>query len=281
MESKVLSEIKTDVSFIYQLSWGLSEDWLEGGLAQGINNRNQVIGLASPSGALVVGRFDTPFKTVGKHADLFWHSQLGQNRNITNANNWDIRADKIIAFQSPKKKGFQTSIAYVSDISDTSKFTENASAISLNGFYQKGSYKFGAAYEQHNLEDSTEQREALRLSATYRKGPLKVVGFFQKEDNATVTTAVADADVFGVGLAYKIAKGTLKAQYYARNVDSSKLNPKLLAIGYDYKWSKRSEVYFQVARNSQGARLTGHESSTGAINSNTDRGIALGVRYKF
>ena len=276
-------EIKKDVSFIYQFSWGVSEDGYEGSTEQGINNRNQIIGLASNKGAVIVGRFDTPFKTLGKQADLFWHSQLGQNRNITNANNWDVRADKIVVFQSPKTKGFQSSIAYASDISDTSRLTHNASALSINGFYQTEKFKFGAAYEKHHLKNQlqslTQNKDALRLSANYKKDRLQLVGFYQQENNALAVTP--DANVFGIGIAYNIGAGKLKAQYYIRDIKSSSTDPNLLAIGYDHKWTKQSDVYFQVAQITEGAKLTGLNNTNTMLNTDTDRGLSVGIRYKF
>jgi len=275
------TEIKKDVSFIYQLSWGVSTNGFDDISNSGFNNRNQVIGLASPSGAVVIGRFDTPFKTVGKKADLFWHSQLGQNRNITNAANWDVRADKIIAFQSPKINGFQGSVAYASDIADTSRLTQNASAISLSGSYKKGRFLFAAAYEQHDLENSSANTDALRLSSTYKDGPLKVVGFYQKEDNDFAITAEPDATVFGVGLAYKKAKGTLKAQFYNRDVDSTSRKFNLIAIGYDYKLFRQLDIYAQAAKITNAAGLAGYNLGSATLTVADTHGVSIGVRYKF
>lgn len=269
-------EIRTDVSFIYQFAWGINSDNFSGNQDHSINNLNQVIGVASPVGAIILGRFDTPFKTVGRKTDLFWHSQLGQNRNITNGNTWDVRADKLIAFQSPRKNGFQSSVAYASDISDTTRQTANASAISLNSFYTKGKFKFGAAYERHDLKKTSGNRQAFRFNGTYKNGPLKLVGFYQNEDNATVVTATPDATVFGVGAAYRIGSGTLKLQYYKRDNDATSKDPTLLAVGYDYKVSKQLDMYTQVARINQDAVLSDHDYMT-----DTDRGISLGLRYKF
>jgi len=269
-------EIRTDVSFIYQFAWGINNDNFAGNEEQNINNLNQAIGLASPSGAIIAGRFDTPFKSVGRKADLFWSSQLGQNRNITNGNTWDVRADKVIALQSPRKNGFQTSLAYASDIADTSRITENASAISLNSFYTKGKFKLGAAYERHDLKNTSGNREAYRFSGTYKKGPLKLVGFYQNEDNATDVTASPDASVLGVGGAYHLGAGTIKFQYYTRDNDATSKDPKLLALGYDRKLTKQLDIYMQAVRITKGAVLGNHDYAT-----ETDRGISMGMRYKF
>ena len=283
---KGAAEIKRDVSFIYQFVWGVSSSGFDSVKKSGIENRSQVLGLASPSGALILGRFDTPFKTVGKKADLFWHSQLGQNRNVTNAQNWDVRADKIIIFQSPKKNGFQGSIAYSSDIADTSRITQNASAISLNGFYRKGKFHLGAAYEQHDFDNSSiyasAKTDAVRLSAIYRGGPLKMVGFYQKENNDFTRTTQADASVLGVGVAYKKGKGTYKAQFYTRDIDSTNGNSDLIAVGYDYKHSKKLDIYAQTAKISNATSLNGNTFVDGATSTLSDaHGVALGIRYKF
>ena len=278
------TEIKKDISFIYQLSWGIDSSGFEsqGVGHNGLTNRNQVIGIASRAGAVIIGRFDTPFKTLGRKADLFWHSQLGQNRNVTNASDWDVRADKIIVFQSPKIKGFQGSLAYVSDISDTSNITENASAISASGFYKKGKFVLGAAFEQHNLEGSNANTQALRFSTIYRHKPLKLVGFYQKENNDTAITGEADADVFGVGIAYRKGKGTYKAQFYKRNTDSTADNSDLITLGYDHKLAKKLDAYAQIA---QGSNLTSFGENdfagTNASNNNDAHGFSFGLRYKF
>ena len=288
------TEIKKDVSFIYQISWGVSNSGYEDinnlnlnsstYRNSGFNNRNQVIGLASPSGALIVGRFDTPFKTVGRKADLFWHSQLGQNRNITNANNWDLRADKIVIAQSPVVKGFQGSLAYASDIADTSRVTQNASAISANGFYKKGEFLVGAAYEQHDLDSSSEYQsastKALRLSLTYRNGPLKLLGFYQKEDNDFSVTTQPNAIVIGAGVAYTKGKRTLKAQFYSRNDDLLSKNSDLIAIGYDYKLSKQLDVYAQMAKANHSFNL-GAYSLSNSNEASDSHGFSIGLKYKF
>lgn len=276
---KGATEIKKDISFIYQFSWGVGSEGIDDAEGSSINNRNQVIGIASQKGAFILGRFDTPFKTLGKKADLFWHSQLGQNRNVTNGSNWDVLADKIIIFQSPRKNGFQGSAAYASDISDTSRLTANASAISLNGFYEKNKFLFGAAYEHHNLDNSSATTDALRLSAIYKNGPLKMVGFLQQESNDYDKTSEPDATVLGVGLSYKKSKGTYKVQVYSRDADFVSTS-NLLAIGYDYKFSKELDIYTQAAIVTNQMYLNGYDV-TDAISGDDSEGLSIGVRYKF
>ena len=201
--------------------------------------------------------------------------------NITNATNWDVRADKIIAFQSPKINGFQGSVAYASDIANTSRVTENASAISLNSFYKNGKFILGAAYERHDLDDTSANTDALRLSGIYKDGPLKMVGFYQKEDNDFATTAEPDAKVFGVGIAYKKAKGTLKAQFYTRDVDSTRKKSDLVVLGYDYKLLRKLDIYAQVAKITNATSLGGYDLGSATSETANSHGVSFGVRYKF
>jgi len=276
---KGATEIKKDISFIYQFSWGVGSEGIDDIANSGLNNRKQVIGIASPKGAFILGRFDTPFKVVGKKSDLFFHSQLGQNRNITNASTWDVLADKIVVFQSPKRKGIQLSAAYASDISDTSRLTPNGSAFSFNGFYQKNKFLFGAGYEHHDLDNSSASTDALRLSVAYKNGALKMVSFFQRELNEYDQTGDPDATVLGLGVEYKKSKGAYKAQLYSRDADFTSTSH-LFALGYDHKYSKELDIYAQAAIVTNQDFLNGYDIED-AISGDDSEGLSIGVRYKF
>ena len=280
-------DLKKDLSVIYQLEWGMdSRDnvLMPVGSSENIfSSRNQIIGLAGKRGAIIVGRYDLPLKMVGRQADLFWSSQLGQNRNITNPDVWDLRADKIIAYQSPKINGFQGLIAYAADIGGPDINLENSSAISVNGFYKFGAVKLGAAYENQSLENSGTHREAVRLTANYKKGPLQLVGFYQNEDNGFALTMQPDATVYGLGAAYEVGAGTFKGQYYSRQFDATGSDPQLMAVGYDYKLAKKTDVYVQTVKVTEGQKLggAGHGASTISDVAGDASGISFGVRHKF
>jgi predicted porin len=67
------------LSAIYLLEWGVNGLYSKGGLS----DRNQIAGFKSDAfGTLVMGRHDTPTKVVGRKADLFWSTQMGQNRQL-------------------------------------------------------------------------------------------------------------------------------------------------------------------------------------------------------
>ncbi|WP_299877377.1 porin [uncultured Cocleimonas sp.] len=284
---KGVSNLKDDLNFIYNFELGFQSDR---GIRSAVDNtidnkkdvienRNQIIGLAGDFGAVIIGRYDTPFKTLGSKADLFWYSQLGQNRNLTNPSRWDLRADRILAYQTPRLNGFQGTVAYSTDIGDKA----DSSAISANGIYKIGNYRIGAAFERQDLDNVNAEPNALRLMTRYRKGPLTVVGFYQNENNETKQTGIADATVFGVGAAYRIGKGKIKGQYYSRDVSGTSNDPDLLAIGYDYRIAKTTDVYAQFARVTEGYRLGGADHGSGIYSPTLGDadGVSLGVRYKF
>ncbi len=212
-------------------------------------------------------------------ADLFWHTQLGQNRNLTNPSQWDLRADRILVYQTPRLSSFQGTVAYSSDIGDSA----DSSAISANGIYKLGHFRIGAAYERQDLDNANAEPNAVRLMTQYHKGPLTLVGFYQNENNVTKETGVADATVFGVGAAYRIGKGKIKGQYYSRDVSGTSNDPDLLAIGYDYRVAKKTDIYAQFARVTEGYRLGGadHGAAISSPAMGDAEGVSLGVRYKF
>jgi len=283
---KGVSHLKDDLNLIYQFELGFQSDrnsdfpfGSQDSKTNVIQNRNQIIGLAGKFGAVIIGRYDTPFKTLGRKADLFWHNQLGQNRNLTNPAQWDLRADRVVVYQSPKISGFQGTVAYSSDIGDSAA----SSAISLNGFYKLGDFTLGAAYERQDLDNVNAESNALRLMTKYHKGPLTLVGFYQNENNETQATGVADATVYGVGAAYRMGKGKIKGQYYSRDVSDSSNDPDLLAVGYDYRIAKKNDIYAQIARVSEGHRLGGadHGAAIRSPSLGDAEGFSIGVRYKF
>ncbi len=272
---KGLKPLNENLKLIYKAEWGIdtggeSEDTLV------FSKRNQGVGLISKYGAVIIGRYDTPFKVIGRKADLFWHNQLGQNRNITNPENWDLRAKNSINYQTPRKNGWQAALSIAKD-ADTSDNKDDLSLVSTNVFYKKRNYRFAVGVETHDF-DLRKKQNALRLMADYRTKKLKLVGFYQHENNGDES----DADVYGVGAAYAMGKSVFKGQLYSRDNESGK-DANLFAVGYDRKLSKKTDVYVQFAHLSGGLRLGGvdHGESITPVSNGNSHGFSLGVRHKF
>ncbi len=283
---------------IYQAEWGMDLGGAGGNLTGNalgtrssvLSNRNQVVGLAGGFGAVLIGRHDTPLKIVGRKADLFWSSQLGQNRSILNSRSYDLRANNVLAYQSPKMGGFQALAAYITDIAGT----DDVTGFSINGMYSAGPLTLGAGYETHNVDDPTAttlgagDQDAIRLMASYKFGDAKVVGFYQDENNDAVLGGVAlggasvDASVWGLGASYKVSSaGTVKGQYYERD-NATGLDATLLSVGYDHKLGKKTHVYAQYAAAEDTALGgNGHGESVSPDAGGDATGFSLGIRHKF
>jgi len=268
------SDLNNDLKVIYQAEWGIDTGGKDSAKDLVFSNRNQVVGIAGGFGAVLIGRHDTPMKTVGRKADLFWSTQLGNNYKMTNHKTWDLRPNNVLAYQTPKMGGFQALAAYVTDLAGS----DDNTAFSVNGFYNAGPIQVGAAFETHDIEGSSDI-DAVRLMGAYKVGPAKLVGFYQDETNG----AAADASVFGIGAAYKVGAGTVKAQYYSRDIDKTDNDPDLIAVGYDHKLGKKTTVFAQYATASEGATLggAGHGEAISSPTGGDADGFSVGVRHKF
>lgn len=273
------AELNGGLKAIYKAEWGMDT----GGkpdTKKGLSNRNQVVGIAGGFGAVLLGRHDTPFKIVGRKADLFWSTQLGQNRNVTNPGGWDLRVNNVIAYQSPKMGGFQALGAYVTDIEGS----DDNTALSINGIYNAGPLMVGAAYESHDL-DGVDDENAFRLMGSYKFGAAKVVGFLQDETNSFAGLGgTVDASVWGLGGSYKVSpSGTVKAQYYVRDIDGVDDDGTLIAVGYDHSLGKKTAVYTQFAATENTGSIggAGHDEKMIADNSGDADGFSFGIRHKF
>ena len=233
-------KISDGLSAVYKLEFGVNVGGTGAGNT-GFKDRDQYVGLSGEKGTVVAGRASTPFKAVGRKADLFWSSQLGQNRTLTNpgasvsaANiaalggtgavnslGWDYRANNVIAYFTPKMGGFSAAIAHVTE---DSALGTGSTAWSGNLMYKAGGLTAGLGYETQQVGAlsnaivagtaiAPENPNAARLMAAYDAGKYKVVGFYQKsKDEGGVKGA--DRKVWGIGGSVKTAKGAVKAQFY-------------------------------------------------------------------
>lgn len=279
---------------IYKAEFGTDT----GGNGANLSNRNQVVGLAGGFGAVLVGRHDTPYKTVGRKLDLGWSTQIGSNYNMVargKGANWDIRPNNVVAYQTPKMGGFQGMLAYV-----TENGGDDRGALSLSGIYASGPLSLLAAFESHNKEwydtdangapiaTAVEDESSYRLGATYKMGNTKVVGMYQAiADEAGVSGS--DRDIVGLGAASKVSSaGTIKGQYYVADGDVQSDEATMLSIGYDHAFSKSTTVYAQYSTIDGEAGNTlyqmgtyGRSDGTAADAGGDADGFSIGIRQTF
>ncbi len=302
---------------IYQAEWYIDiTDSTGSGNGKGTDlvPRNRFAGFTNEDfGTFVVGRHDTPFKTIGREVDLFWSTQLGQNRSITDHKDggpgFDFRADNVIGYISPNIGPVHVFAAYVTDHNIRNAATEAGNniqddqdfdAISVVGIFDQKSLFSGdddlyvaLGYEEHNIKPlagsgAKDSENAYRATAKYGIGDLTIAAFYQKAEDLGFTSG-ADRDSYGGGLAYKVGANTFKGQFYwADDIDTANNSgATLYALGVDHEFSKNVQIYAQAAAldADQNANFTfggsGHGVAATATPDKTTYGVSLGTRIKF
>lgn len=270
---------------VYHMEWGVSQD----GNSASLNQRNRFVGLKGGFGTVVLGRNDTPVKSIGRKADLFWSTQLGQNRSITNINRHDARTNNVIAYISPNFGPATVYLTYMVEDSIGAGFDGVSAALTLGG--GKAPYFLGIG---HDATVDILGSDATRVTGYYKLGAIKLTGFYEATTDIGTTAGAAgsgvDQDLFGVGAAFKAGKNTFKVAGYVADERGSVADSgsTLLSVGIDHSLSKSTAIYANYAAmdNDQGASLrlggSGHgENATPANAGDDPSGISLGIRIKF
>ena len=232
----------------YETAINLDGENTSGTILGGI--RNTYVGLSSDAvGTVLAGRHDTPFKIIGRNVELF-PEYVGDARNITSVDNFDLRVNNVIAYATPSMGGFSALLATVT-ATNTDPATDNKNvngAFSANIAYSGGPLYVAVAYEQHNalVNDATGYRAV--ASGTF--GMFKVVGLYQKVELGGAVNP--DRTSYGLGAAATLAENhVIKAQYYKADALSNAIidnGASMYAIAYDYKFSKKTTGYIAYAK---------------------------------
>jgi len=279
---------------IYHLEWSAGLDGNDGD--EDLKARNRFGGLQGNYGTLRIGRIDTPMKLVGRAVDLFWSTQWGQNRILTNNNGaggLDARWDNVINYTSPKfSQGFAFQGAYSTDHSDSGNAdpanpgeNNDDDAYSVAAWYKTKPLYLGAAYESRSFATSDEEQTAVRVSGYYLLGTTRLTALYQ--DTSDVGGNLnKDQEVYGVGIAHTIGMNTFKSHYYlADNIADN------VSLGWDRSLSKNTSIYATFTlvsddENNDGIRVTAGGAGTGEIitaaaDGEDVSGVSLGLRIVF
>jgi predicted porin len=246
------------------------------------SSRNRHVGLSGGFGTFIMGVQDSPFKSVGRSVELF-PEYVGDARNLTSGGGdqagWDQRPESSVMYSTPSMGGFGINVLYsaengssTSTPAGTTTTDNNDNRIySLSGTYKGGPVSVGLGYEIHNVAPAIaggDNEEGLRLAVSGTFGPARVVGLYQQVKNLS-GAANADRTTYGVGAAFTFGGSVIKAQYYmADDLDSDTTGTsgaKMMAVGYDYNFSKTTTAYVAYAKttNDDGATTTFQVNSGG------------------
>ncbi len=298
----------------YLIEWGVSMD----GDSSDLTQRNRAITLSGDWGTALAGRWDTPFKTVGRKLDLFG-DQIGDTRNLSKFATTDNRANNVVAYVTPNMSGFSATVAYVFDAgtcSDAYTYTDpitgvtesrtgsactgdnsDAAAWSFNAIYNNGPIFVALGYVDYKDGDATQggspslgrsSSDAWRLGGAYTFGDFKVLASYSDFNDQNLTNGL-DQEMWTLGASYKMGNNTIKFQY--SDLDDSgngaKNGADMWSLGLDHKMSKRTTVYAAYATtdneaNSARDSWSGGHDSEGAPSAGDDADVfSVGIIHKF
>jgi predicted porin len=263
-------------------------------------NRNSFLGLGSDAfGTIRVGKYDTPYKDIGRKTDLF-NERVGDTRNVIGLGSadgaFDARPSNMVRYDSPSFSGLQVALLHKSGAEETSQNGAGAATTpvdtgarynSASVSYQGGPLFAAFGYETHDAAGSDDET-GMRLGVGFKSGALTVNALYETiEDVGGV--AGADGDVYGVGAAFKFGNATAKAQYFISEPDVAGADSNLMAVGLDYAFSKTVTAYVAYAQvdndpgadNNVASANGGHGDTLAVAAGTTPSAFSVGMEMNF
>ncbi|MFL6658499.1 MAG: porin [Massilia sp.] len=191
-----------------------------------------------------------------------------------------------------KANGFDIGIAHNQgyDQSDRRSLTTST----VGGSYTFGDFKVFAGYHDQKNQHSVLLNEYIAAWDTSIAPSLAPLGAPTATalrnvfvTNITNNTQI-DANSVQVGMHYKIGAGRLMASYARQNDrTASNSDATLVAVGYDYNLSKRTDVYTVIANitnKNDGQYTPGSAGAPGGFNKvpgEDSRALQVGIRHRF
>jgi predicted porin len=271
------------------------------------------LGLSSGFGTVLLGSMDTPAKKTGRLGDFFGN-QIGDSRNL-DVNN--TRAQNSVSYTSPTFAGVTIVLHHSTNLDNslggvdpyfssqsggTAPFSASDKKLnSLGVTYKGGPVTVGLAREIvipiGYLGQGPDDETWTNLAASFDVGPATIKAFYQMHENvASAFPSNMDKSTMGVGAALKFGNSKVKAQYYQVSdedtlaPDTNSGDAKMIAVGYDYSFSKTFTGYVAYAQtendtNKRYSMATGGHGDApfrGAnLNGETMNGLSLGAILNF
>ena len=261
-------------------------------------SRNSGVGLQGAFGSILLGRWDTPFKTTALLNDPTGQLTLGDPLAIIStsatggASPFNRRQDNSFQYWTPNINGFTGRFLYSPNEGKTA--TANPTTLGLNAQYAGGPVSLGYAYEVHkdqggvtgNTTTAGSKEKGHELTAGVKFGPFKVAAMAQRFDRSGKT----NQKVAMVNGQYDIGKHSIWA-LYAKSKDglaNGAVQPvgKMATVGYYYNFSKRTTFVASYASivNNYVSSFSFNGTGTATIVSgpgNDPKGFGVGLRHLF
>jgi predicted porin len=263
------------------------------GTGFGSQTRNSGVGLEGNFGKVIVGKWDTPFKTAHNKVELFDNASSFTALNLighagSSATSYNTRQAGVVEYWTPKMGALQGALSYSPDPApQTSASTGDKSRLSLAGTFEQDAISATAAYENRSDASTAGQTDsALRLVGKYTMGDMWVgatVESIKVNTSATVNYSQKNVELVGQ---YKMGANKFAATYAKAgktNVAATGAHQLTLRYGHDY--SARTEVFaaFTSLSNdtASGYDLTQKFPAAGTADGSKQTVIGAGVIHTF
>ena len=286
---------------VFQLEQGIAMDngtYTQGGTPFG---RQAFAGLSGNFGSITLGRQYSPHFLVLANADTFGWGLNGQNANaMALVPGVAARLNNSAIYMTPNFNGFVAALGYSSALGGNVGQEANTAANDKAGrtWGALGQYTGGpvwVAASYHNVVGATNdvKTKGWALGGTY---DFKVAKLFAAYVTGKTDSAVGLLDKknsWSLGVAVPFGPHTVSAQYTGlKDKDTSNANGRLFGIGYEYAFSKRTNLYASYAKAYNDSALVGGSAiNLGGASTGNDlvtssagydpSSIMVGVRHKF
>ena len=252
-------------------------------------NRNSGVGFQGAWGSLLMGRWDTPYKTATTAIDPFGDVTIA---GITMANNdqgnFDRRDPNVVQYWSPNWGGFAFRAQYQAEDLLTSASTQQDYSFSLT--FTRGPVYLYAAYEEHNDQAGStatggSDEEGFSVGGTWAFGPVKLGGNWQKYEKP----GRKDKESWLANVVWTLGKHQLIYQYQRSEDGAANGAPQpecdVNSVAWQYNFSRRTftQVIYSKIDNNEVANCGSPNSGWGGLVTagGDPQGISIGLRHVF
>ncbi len=280
-----------NLKVVYQIESEIGFDEAAGKLA----SRNTYAGLKGDFGKVIIGNYDTPFKTVASKWGVFGDS-VAERRSILGAsynknNKLNIRAKNSMMYEMKTKTiSFQAMYAVDPEAATDGKVDNSQKNVTSLGLrYKAGPIWLGAAYESWKGHNTLGDSNAMRLGAKYKMGDAQI-GLIYETIDSSIAANGFNRNAYGLNAKFKISKKTdIRAQYLIVGSDKNMANTGAtkLGLGVFHKLDKKAQLYlaYAVTNNEANAKFQavdgGHGDEVKTVNGGNPSSISFGMIYKF
>ncbi len=231
---------------IYQFEVQVDAD---GSGSNGLGNgtRNSGVGLEGDFGKVILGIWDTPFKSAHNKVELFGNTTSFTALNLIGragaSKNFNTRLKNQVQYWSPKADGVQGSISFAPDEAKTA--TTNKSDLTLALTFDQDALYAAAAYERRpDATTAGTTDSGLRLVGKYNLGDAWVGATFENfKVNTSATASYSQNNLELVGQ-YKLGADKFALSFAkAGKTAAANSGATQLALRYGHDFSKRTELF--------------------------------------